>query len=401
MDSLAEKVKEILGVQLTLNELKRLTARFTNTTHGFDETSFISSLKNIVHNHPVKESNSSIRLNDKTFSQSNSTKYLNKGIETAYTECQSNNFDSIIKDINLAISQRSIHIKEGGLVRKAYLLLCKCRSSTLTRQQFVETCLYSLFLKLSSEQVDIVFNKLDHKNEGKIFVRDVIESIFSGDTNVMGDFSSIMDSNIKRQIDIKSTCSDHVANENAKIGYDSKVIGLSEPSNDLIINMNLDDLFLLVYQKLLEKSTPGTTLVQTLSRLFCDTNRSSGEFSGITMDQIKFTLWKRLNIQVSTDLIQQIFDKFDIHNTGSLPFHVLVDLILKKNSKSEGLIPDIASISAEFKRVSVNKDVIFDYGQTIMDFLNFLRRKIRDITNQESRAPHLLLHGTGIYIYFY
>lgn len=400
MDALAEKVKNILGVHLNPDELKRLTARFTNT-HGFDEKSFISSLNNIVRNYTVNENNPLVKVKDKSFSETNSTKYINKGIETAYVECKSNNFDSVIKDIHRAIVQRSVYIKGNGMVRKAYLLLCNSRSSTLTKQQLIETCLYSLFLKLTLEQIDVIFNRLDKKNEGKLVVRDLIEVIFAGDTNVTGDFSSIMDTNIQRQIDIKSTFSDLVINENAKIGYDSKIVGLSEPPNDLIITVNIDDLFLIIYQKLMEKSIPGQTLVQTIFRLFCDSHRSSDDVGGVSMDQVKFTLWKRLNILVPAALIQQIFEKYDVNNSGFIPFHVLVDLILKRNSRSEGLIPDIASISSDYKRVSVNKEVTFDYSQTIMDFLIFIRRKIRDIINQESRAPHLLLHGTGTYKYFY
>ena len=54
----------------------------------------------------------------------------------------------------------------------------------------------------------MIINRLDKKNEGKLLVRDLIEVIFAGDTSVTGDFSSIMDTNIQRQIDIKSTLLD-------------------------------------------------------------------------------------------------------------------------------------------------------------------------------------------------
>ena len=321
-----------------------------------------------------------------------------KGNKSAHMKVSGSDVKSILTDIRAAIFAKAVLLKGNSIERKAYLLLSFNRQSYLTKPQFIASCLHGLSLTTTEAQACTVFKELDKLGVGTITVKDLVDATLSMG-QLYDEVGDLMASNRQKDVFIRSTLTIQSENQLARVGYDKGVTGLKEPPAAMCRRLTIPQIEMIIADKATDQAGKGMTVLKTLMNFFSDTRDSDKNCDEnrdndlIGIEQMRFSLWKRLEILISNDDITSLFRKYDKYNSGKVSISYMAKEILKKHNISEPLIRDVTKLSAESSS-QIGGVTKFTYSQNIVKFLYFLRAKIREITNREGRAPHYLLLGS-------
>lgn len=295
-------------------------------------------------------------------------------------------YSQLIQIIYDHIQSKIINLTGKDHLKKVYLLLSESRSSVVTRSQLKAACHSRLCLFLKDADIEVIFNKLDLNCTGTVNIRLLISEIMKKEN--IHDVSLTVGINY-RAPKVKVTF-DQNENENARITYDNKYLNLNEPNPDRCVKHSIIDIERIIRTKIIERCTASDNMAKTALKLFSDGSHQQGD-PKITLDHIKYTLWKKLRLNITSFDIIQFYNKYDKTNVGFIYMSALMNGIIKQLDISEPLMEDKAYLSKS-DRILVDKKI--HQNDDLEVFFTLLRSHINDMINRESRAPHYILHGT-------
>jgi Ca2+-binding EF-hand superfamily protein len=302
-------------------------------------------------------------------------------------------FMKVILFIKKAILARSVSMRGENVFRNSFRLLSECRSPLLTRSQLKGACQYRLNVALTDKQINLVFNELDPMNLGTLKTRQLISVMFPNQDDGSGKFGMSLEIPIEIRKKVENQMQSWVKNQDAHVTYDHKFSGLTAPDKGSAIHLSsIQELEAKILDKIFERSHLGANMIQSLIRYFSDA-RDKSDKGGISRDQMRYTLWKTFQLNVADSDIEKLFRKYDTMRSGKIPMDIFIDAIIKGHALNEPLLEDpTKATNSKLLRTGL----IGDQSSTIkskdlQEFLQFLRKKIRDLINQTGRAPHYLL----------
>jgi len=366
METFKEKVRQTLGMSLTDGEYRRLYAKYQNQVKGreLNEASLSTDLSNTL----------------KVVSNK-------KILQCDPVDENAKSFDDVVGLIASAIIKASNRIRGDNEVYKCFLLLSVSRSNVITRAQLKSACLYRLNLGLSDAQIDVIFQKYDRDASGMIKTKTLIDEIVARKDN--GANSFIYEYGDKTKRNIKSTMASSLDFVNARVSYDAKFTNLHAPPDFMCPKMTVEELEKVIKDKVAERNKKSSNALLTLRTLFSDCVDKQGN-AIIDRDQMRFTLWTRLQLPISDSLIEQFFRKHDHNNTGRISLHQIIEGMLQKGSENEPLLEDHPIVPHYHQHQTASKK-----QGTMMSFLQFLRKMISKLINREGRAPSYLLSNNS------
>ena len=342
----AAVIRRLLGLSLKDTEAKTLVAKFTNKSTGkFDEQTFVKNLKGQI------EDLTGSRLAREMDIHRPDTIEKAKHHELSY-------YETILSYIRKGILNKVKAMPKEDFLQNSFKLLSENRSPYLTPAQFKSACLYRLNVALTDHQVELVFQQLDPQGKGTLYTKDLIKLILKeayGNYQVSIDIQPSPPSSPTKIHEIIQNKS-WVLNQAAHVSYDHKFTGLIPPEpNTALYLPNLQLLERKIYDKVFEVTHQGTNMYQLLIRLFSDGRDKSQRQHGISRDQVRYTLWKSLQLRASNEAIELLFQRYDPARNGYISMDVFCDAIMQAGHRNDPLLEDLAVIS-EGKMKSKRKD---------------------------------------------
>jgi Ca2+-binding EF-hand superfamily protein len=278
---------------------------------------------------------------------SKSLKGNNKKYNPLENVNSASSYDEIINLIGLKLSIKSANIRGDNKFQKANILLSDNRSSDLTRAQLKSALQYRLALNFSDSQIELIFKQLDPEKLGVIKVRQLASAITKIDSNtsqmsltitrrvnnvvipaadVAGGSSygiGIGDSNISTNI---AATSSNISNQRALVSYDHTIKGLTPPDPATCKKMHIHELERQIRDKLVEKSSLGSNMIQTLVKTFGDSRDANLQNQGISREQLLYTVWNRFQMRVSENDLNAFYKKYDPSNRGYITLQSFVEV---------------------------------------------------------------------------
>lgn len=405
-------------------EARALVARFTvkdEDDHGkFDERRFVKKLKDQLHlissnrtfreldahrpttiPEPIEEHvkwSTSIRLQKgSTENPSVQQAHPLPVIELSGSEKKKlSYFETIIGHIRKGIVDKIHSMPKEDVLQNAFRLLSENRSPFLTPKQLKSACLYRLNVSLTDNQVATIFEYVAPAGNGIMRTKDLINLIIK---EAYGDYKVTIETtgSPPKEVIPHTGKKSYVLNQSARVSYDHKFTGLVPPEKETAIYVPaLRDLEIKIFDKISERTLPGANMYQQLVHSFSE-GRDKTERHGISRDQMRFTLWKIFQLNVSNEVIEKLFTRYDKEKTGFILMERFCDGIMATGVQNAPLLEDPAAASDAKMRLK-RKDSDSSIGaqlapEDLADFLRVIRRSLRDKINRESRAPHYLINS--------
>lgn len=367
MDELAEFLKFRTGWNLRTSELIKLYSRYYD-----DHTKSIDYNKLMI-----------------DFREGILIKETSNFLDSAALSKQKRHltFDQVIDTIYQAISHRIECLKGEDKLKKAYLLLGESRSAVVTRAQLKAACQGRLSIFFNDSEINEIFTHLDNNREGVVNTRQLINCILKRSSESK-DMSlpigyGLNDRKYKTR---KNTYED---NQEANITYDKQFRGLNAPDPVHCRAYSIEEVESFIADRIFERSNLNDTMVKTTMKLFGDGENISNAYHHITLDMLRYTLWKRLKMNITDEDIMRFFRKYaKPPGYSSILMFDFIEGIVKKRSLNEPLLDNRGQ---DDKQTRNKLMASLQQNATLESFLILLRQKINDMINRESRAPHYLL----------
>jgi Ca2+-binding EF-hand superfamily protein len=353
LDLLDQRIRQKLGLKLTERELKAVRKKYDSRsiTDTVDE-----SVERLKRDLQAAMPASFVEQSDA---------YHSLSIDKVYT---------LLKD-KIRERARSLGSSDSQLQEAVYLL-SESRSPFLTRSQLKFGVSIRLNIHLSDKQIEEIFEAFDPMHTGVIKLMEFVKALLKTSSDELN--ASVL---LKPSHQNLGNTSRGVE---PTITYDHKVLNLESIYVAPQLRLTLVQIENAIRYKISERSFRGRNL-QTLHKVFGDTR--SGDAKGnlfISRDQIKYTLFKRFQLNLSDEEIELIFHKYDPEGRGKIPIRRFVKGIIEdEENANEPLIEE------KYRGQVRNK------SQVLINFLDFLRKKLHELINREGRAPHYWIHVTG------
>lgn len=294
-------------------------------------------------------------------------------------------FDQIIDLLHSKILTRIETLRGENQLKKAYLLLGESRSPVVTRQQLKIACQSRLSVFLNDNEIEEVFKQLDKDREGTINIRQLISLVLKRESET-ANMSIVMNSSDKKHR-TRSVANDD--NQNASITYDKKFKDLVPPDPARCRMFTMQEVEDFIFDRIFERSNLNDNLLKTTTKLFGDGEITSG-YHTITLDMMRYTLWKRLKMNISDEDVQKFFKKHAKGPNGTILLFDFIEAIISRRQTNTPLLDDRTHVDKGDRH---KLSATMQENHNIEYFLIYVRKKLNDMINRESRAPHYLLHG--------
>ncbi len=366
-------------------------------------------------------------------------------------------FNQIMEALARQITQRINLLKGDNKLKKAYLLISESRSPVINRHQLKISLQTRLGIFLKDSEIEEIFAHLDPMCDGTINIRNFINMIMKSEREFVtlslqfanDDSASIspmkttpsiskvntitsIDNNEKSSSYRPSTPNskpntpissakvpgsnkskstpkgnqwDH--NDQAMITYDKLVVGLQPPSSAFCRPYSVEETENFIWEKVFERSNLNDNMIKTLIRLFSDgESHQNSHDQVISLDLMRYTLWKRLKMNITDADLVNFFRKYASKNAQnallplenqSIDMFDFIDGIIRNRSQSKSFLEDRSSAASGSGFGDRSSDKL-KFARMLMkshyveEFLILVRQQLNELTNRESRAPHYLLH---------
>ena len=302
-------------------------------------------------------------------------------------------YEQILAHIRKGVLSKMKSMHKQDLLKNTFSLLAEHRSPHLNPSQLKAICLYRLNVSLTDQQVAVVFDHLDTEGKGLLPVKDLVHVIVK---DAYGNHKMTIEIPPNPPKVFQLMDKSYVHNQAAQVSYDHKFTGLvpPEPENSLYIPA-LRDLEIKIFDKIFERTHQGANMYQQLIRCF-SSGRDKSQRLGISRDQMRYTLWKIFQLNVSNEIIEHLFKCYDTERSGHIPMQIFCDAIMAIGNINEPLVEDLYAAGTGNTRIQ-RKDSDTTMGVQLdpdehKDFLRFIRKRFRDKINAEGRAPHYLVN---------
>ena len=416
-------LRKLLGLSLKDSEAKAIVARFKEDDGQFDENRFINQLGSQLEYNASTRTASEIRPNSiiepedpvkwgkfsrykalvakKKAQQEKEKKYIdapsatNAHIQLSGQEKkQESFFASILAHIRKGILVKLKSLPREDMLQNTFRLLSDNRSPFLTPSQLKAACLYRLNVALTDQHIEHIFDRLDPAQKGTLLIKEFVNLLLK---DAFGSYEvSVVIPPSPPKV-FEQANKSYVLNQSAKVSYDHKFSGLVPPEPETALYIpSLRELEGKIFDKIFERTHQGANMYQQLVRLFSD-GRDKTEHHGISRDQMRFTLWKIFQLNVSNEMIEKLFKQFGADKSGFISMQKFSDAIMAIGNINEPLLEDPA-VASTAKINHKRKDSDSSLGgmidtEEVDDFLEFIRQSFQDKINREGRAPHYIINS--------
>ena len=342
----AQLIRKLLGLSLKDNEAKALVSRFTNKDDTFDPQQFAGHLKGQLESmtsgrtareldlqHPPEENVKWGKFSrykmlvakkkaqiEKEKHQSAVAAGSGPSISFSGSEIKETSYyETILNHIRNGILVKLNALPKEDVLKTTFHLLSENRSPILTPSQLKGACLYRLNVALTDPQIAVIFEHLDRQGKGIIQTKELIAILLK---ETYGNYLVSVDLKPGPPKVFERQDKSWVLNQSAHVSYDHKFSGLVPPEADTALYIpNLRMLEIKIFDKIFERTSQGANMNQQLIKQFSD-GRDKTERFGISRDQIRYTLWKSFQLNVSNEVIDMLFRRYDPEGTGYIPMQV-------------------------------------------------------------------------------
>ena len=338
----AQLIRKLLGLSLKDNEAKALVNRFTTKDDTFDPQNFAGHLKGQLESmasgrtareldlqHPPEENvkwgkfsrykmlvaKKKAKIEKEKHQAAVGNKDPFSGLEVKETSY----YETILNHIRNGILAKLKALPKEDVLQNTFRLLSENRSPMLTPSQLKGACLYRLNVALTDHQVAVIFEHLDRHGKGIIQTKELITILLK---ETYGNYLVSVDLKPSPPKVFERQDKSWVLNQSAHVSYDHKFSGLVPPETDTALYIpSLRLLEIKIFDKIFERTSQGANMNQQLIKQFSD-GRDKTENFGISRDQIRYTLWKSFQLNVSDEVIDLLFQRYDPEKTGLIPMQV-------------------------------------------------------------------------------
>ena len=341
-------IRKLLGLSLKDNEAKALVNRFTKDD-TFDPQQFAGNLKGQLEQmvslrnareldvkHPPPEEHikwgkfsrykmlvAKKKAQIEKEKQQAAAKAGNKGsssVSFSGSEVKEPSYyETILNHIRNGIMVKLKALPKQDVLQNTFRLLSEHKSPLLTPDQLKGACLYRLNVALSDHQVAVIFEHLDRQGKGIIQTKELVSILLK---ETYGNYLGSVDIKPSPPKVFERQDKSWVLNQSAHVSYDHKFSGLVPPETETALYIpNLRMLEIKIFDKIFERTSQGANMNQQLIKQFSD-GRDKTENFGISRDQIRYTLWKSFQLNVSNEVIDMLFQRYDPEGTGLIPMQV-------------------------------------------------------------------------------
>lgn len=255
------------------------------------------------------------------------------------------NYDQVIDAIYSEMITRINCLSGENKLKKAYILIGESRSPVVTRQQLKIACQSRLSLFFNDLEIDEVFDKLDTNRSGTINIRQLINIILRKEDNGVSMSVLGLGEGAPRTYKVrKSTYED---NQNAVITYDKKFKGLTAPLPVHCRPYSIAEIERFIADRIFERSNLNDNMVKTTMKLFNDGESING-YHVITLDMMRYTLWKRLKMNVTDEDLQKFYRSYAQKSPdGVIRMFDFIEGIVKGRNKFEPILDDRTQIEKD------------------------------------------------------
>ena len=245
---------------------------------------------------------------------------------------ESSQFDKTMQKLSDCVEKKLTNDCGRDRLKPVYRLISESRSPVITRLQLKTASLTRLNCPLQDFEIDCIFKKLDNLRVGSVRTRVLIDAILSKiPVPQKASLSTVAQDETKQAPTV-------VGNDAARMTYDHKFVNLHAPDPALCPMYSVWDLENIVRKKITETSTASNNMLKTARRLFGDGGHSSGDLE-ISRDQLRYTFWKVLRVDVADRDIERFFQKYQ-HN-DVITLSDLMEGIIKKEAVEEPMLEDL------------------------------------------------------------
>lgn len=418
MDDLSFFVKQKTGWNLNKTELTRIFNKYSEETNGqfVDYTKLIEDIKS-----------GTLNREDPHFKEQ---------LETQ-RQASSRQFSDLIIIIKREIIHRMNQLKGENGLKKAYLILGESRNPYLTPKQLKNACQLKLNIFLSDKEIEDIFEKLDTKKQGYLEFKSFVSLLLGNQSEqnenspeasslplndnrpkssakgrkpessisnyvsdefkkMVQDYSIANNPSMQKAFDKNGTLNQTFDNnQNAHITFDKKIIGLVEPNRMYCKAYTIDEVENFICQFVIEKSSSTDSMMKTLIKLF-----SSGESNSnhlVTLDQFKYTLWKRMKMNITEVDLLRVFNKYarNVKLTQNSDFTAMINVLDIYQGMVKGKISNEPLLDNKAFSNSPELRNLIDKNEHLNIFLSAIQQKIYELIDRESRSPHYLIHTSS------
>lgn len=239
-------------------------------------------------------------------------------------------YDALIQKLYDHVAKKLSDDAQKDRLKQVYRLLSESRSPVLTRLQLKTACFTRLNFPLRESEVDIIFKKLDNLRMGSIRTKALIDAILSKSP------PQEVSIPIGESNPVKAA-PEPIGSETARITYDNKFVNLHAPDPSSCMVYSVWDLENVIRVRITEQSTGSHNMLKTARKMFGDGGHSSGDLE-ISRDQLRFTFWKVLRVDVADRDLERFFQKYQ--RGGIILLTDLMDGVIKKAAAEEPMLED-------------------------------------------------------------
>lgn len=294
MEEFTRTIHEKTGLVLSPDESLKLFMRYHDVeTNLVDYEKFFNEIKS-----RIESVGETIRVSSKAEREGET-----QPVETNLT------FDQLTQALYEKLEAKANCAAGTDTLKKYYQLLADNHSPVVTKAQLKKACRVRLGLKLGDVDVDEIFRRLDGSNVGLINTRLLIAEVLKK--------RKTHDVSIDMGQEHRAKTPDVRGSEGARISHDHRYLNLKAPDPVECRAYSVSELESFVRDRITERSTLTDNMAKTARKLFTDGGHNGGDPT-ISFDQVRYTFWKKLRLDVAERDLERFWEKYSQNGTTIL-----------------------------------------------------------------------------------
>jgi hypothetical protein len=238
-------------------------------------------------------------------------------------------YDQIMQLLNDAVEVKANNLPGQNHTKKLYSMLSSNHSPKSTKSQLKKACSARFGLEMTDRDIDEIFKKLDCQNTGTILIKNLISDIAKKKERTGDEFLSVVS-----DTPITSPRPMHRGGhyEDARLSYDNKIMNLTAPNASNCRVYSVWELEHLIHDKIYDLRSSSDNAAKAANKLFSSGGRHFGD-PQISWDQLCYTLWQKMRLEVSERDIERLFQKYQ--QGGVIYMSNLMDGVIRRLEEQE------------------------------------------------------------------
>ena len=268
-------------------------------------------------------------------------------------------FREIINWLKTELLRRVNYLKGESLEKKARLLLGEKQAPLLTKPQLRTSLQVRLSVSLTDSELNELFHTFDIHNSGFLSVKSLIDKLLenmdSTSTPQAAPPGSAKSSNRTsrtssatgsrpgskiggRTLKLAAQGQPAVESNESHHAYDQRYLNLLPPDEKQCRYYSLEEIENLIILRIQEKYPTSQPFIRSLLSFFGE-NHSTTPLPSISLNQMRYLLWKKLKLNITDANIMAFYLKYSKDLQQPIPLQNLCMRLLKEQNFQDDLLP--------------------------------------------------------------